>query len=294
MRTRALALMALTTALLATSAPAAPLANAFGSFNFTIDQLPAEQQVSLLQRLGYQGMTLAGLGPELLQSFAEVPAVARGEFAIWGALWWINADHKPLDTAWLDRLLPIAAKLRMGLWVVIDGPKTDRDYAVGLLRQIADRAKPAGVPLILYPHQGCVFDCAQEAYEVWQAMDRPEVRLSLHLCHEIKAGREARVGEVLDKITPLLSLVTISGADTATMRTGGWEGAIMPLARGDFDIRPFTREVVAHGYRGPIVLHTYGLTDPPEEHFAASIAKWRTVSAELGAEQQPNAPTAAK
>ena len=81
MRTRALALLALTTALLATSAPAAPLANAFGSFNFTIDQLPAEQQVSLLQRLGYQGMTLAGLGPELLQSFADVPAVARGEFA---------------------------------------------------------------------------------------------------------------------------------------------------------------------------------------------------------------------
>ncbi|MBI5835196.1 MAG: sugar phosphate isomerase/epimerase [Armatimonadetes bacterium] len=258
--------------------PPAPPTSPFGSFNFTFDQRPAAEQVALLSRLGYQGMACSGLSADLLRSFAEVPQVASGEFRVWAALWWVGPEQRQVDAAWLDDVLAGLHRLGASLWVVVDGTAAERPAAVTFLRAVADRAKPAGVPLVLYPHQGCTFDDAESALEVWQAMERPEVRLSIHLCHELKAGNENRLDEVVAKVAPLLTLASVSGASAELMHTGGWETAIMPLDRGTFDVRPFLKALAAHGYRGPMVLHTYGIMDPPEDHLARSMARWKALN----------------
>ncbi len=173
----------------------------FGSFSFTLDNRPAEEQVALLSSLGYDGMTIGAIGMgggvELVRSYAEVPAVRAGDFRVYGILWWQNPLTVPLDTEWLDAILPLAAQMDAALWVVADGPKTDLPQLVPFLREVADHCRDRGVTLCLYPHQGAAFDDAEEAYALWEQLERPEVRLSVHLCHEIRAGNDGRLDAVI-------------------------------------------------------------------------------------------------
>lgn len=262
------------------------LTNPFGAFSFTIEKRPAAEQVALLAKLGYQGMTVGAIGMgggvALLKSYSEVPQVQRGEFAIYGILWWLADARKPLDTAWLDQVLPLAAKLKAPLWVVVAGKRGDTAPAVPFLQAVADRCRAQGVELVLYPHNGCTFESTEEGLALWQKLERPEVKLSVHLCHELLVGNGARLDEVIAKVKSILYLVSISGAEVPDGRRATWKNIIMPLDRGNYDFRPYLRALAKHGYRGPVILHTWGIKDPPEEHLARSMARWRQLTAELG------------
>lgn len=280
-----LAVLALAAALPAAEPEPVTLANPFGAFSFTIEKRPAAEQVALLTKLGYQGMTVGAIGMgggvALLKSYSEVPQVQRGEFAIYGILWWLADARQPLDTAWLDQVLPLAAKMKAPLWVVVAGKRGDTAPAVPFLQAVADRCRAQGVTLVLYPHNGCTFESAEEGLALWQKLARPEVKLSVHLCHELLVGNGARLDEVIAKAAPILYLVSISGAEVPDGRRATWKNIIMPLDRGNYDFRPYLRALAKHRYQGPVILHTWGIKDPPEEHLARSITRWRQLVSEL-------------
>lgn len=52
----------------------------------------------------------------------------------------------------------------------------------------------------------------------------------------------------------------------------------------DLDVqREYLLPLARAGYQGPLVLQTFGLTDPPEEHLRRSLAAWRRRSTEAAA-----------
>ncbi len=76
-------------------------------------------------------------------------------------------------------------------------------------------------------------------------------------------------------------LASIHGAARET-DTPGWSTTIQPLDRGDLDVRnTYLLPLIRSGYTGPVLLHTFGIEGPPEEHFHRSAEAWRRMSREV-------------
>ena len=268
------------------SAPAArALPNPFGVFNLApFNQLPAQQQVDLAMTNGYDGlMASVSLKNSLLRlrEFTAVPTVRDGQFKIYAVLWQ-SPIANPLDLKFLTEFLVIAKELNAAIWCNIVGAPGERTNTVARLQLIADQCRATGVQLVLYPHYDCTFETTEQALEIWQKMNRPEVKLSIHLCHELKAKNQDRLDEIIANVAPLLALASLNGVDTSVdFLVKGWNTMIIPLDQGDYDNRPYLAALIRHGYTGPILLHNYGFKTPPEEYLPASIKRWREISADV-------------
>ena len=81
-------------------------------------------------------------------------------------------------------------------------------------------------------------------------------------------------------------LVTIAGADAdayAGPYPGSpvpWDDAIQPLDQGTHDLLPFLGALDAAGYDGPVVLHTFGITNSPG-HLRRSLEAYDKLLANL-------------
>ena len=231
------------------------------------------EQIALSQQAGYSGLGIEQTSPEGLKAFADHADVASGAFRIYSMLWWATAGQT-LNETWLDGVLTQAARMNMALWVVVGGEKnaTQIDAAVTLLEAVASRCRTYAVQLVLYPHSGTTFVCAEEALVIRDRLSDlgyPEVKLSVHLCHEQLAGNRNRLPEVVAKVAPWLALATVNGSN------GG--GDFYPLGQGSFDPSGYLQALADHDYRGPMELHTWSLPDPRlDDHLARSLAYWNT------------------
>ena len=264
----------------AAAEPRPGYANPFSAFHFGLQDRPAQEQVNLLEKLGYQGMAI-GVSNDSnaikeLRTYPQVTQVKNGQFKIDAILWWTVAKDG-YDRAFLENMLVEAKKMRAAIWVVVDGSHLKEiDATLKLLNAAADQCATHGVEMVLYPHGGAVFQDTDEALAIRTLLNRPEVKVSLHVCHELKAGKMKQLAETAKKAAPYLSLVSISGANTsAIFKNDGWDDTILPLDKGDLDLRPLITALKEVHYTGPIVLHTYGIKDRPEDHLARSLAWWR-------------------
>ena len=213
------------------------LPNPFGVFNLApFNQRPAQEQVALAMTNGYDGM-MASVSMKnplgRLAEFGAVPAVCEGKFRVYAILWQ-NQIAQPLDEKFLKQFLVIAKQLDAAIWCNIVGPPGGRTNTIHRLRLIAERCESAGVQLVLYPHHNCTFETAEEAGEIRQQLNHPEVKLSIHLCHELKAGNRDRFDEVVAKIAPHLALASLNGVDTSVdFNVESWNTMILPLDQGD-------------------------------------------------------------
>ena len=264
------------------------LPNAFGVFNLEpFNQRPAQEQVDLALTNGYDGlMASVSMKNPLarIREFTAVPAVREGRFRIYSILWQSRLD-KPLNEAFLSDVLVIAKELNAAIWCNIVGTPGERTNTIRRLQLISQRCKSAGVQLVLYPHYNCTFETAEEALEIWQQMKCPEVKISIHLCHELKAKNQERFDEIVAKVAPLLALASINGVDTSVdFSVKGWNTMIIPLDKGDYDTRPYLAALIRHGYTGPILLHNFGFKTPPEEYLPGSMKRWREISADVASQ----------
>lgn len=251
-----------------------PTDNLFGAFHFTIEGRPPDLQIDLLMAAGYGGIMIQWPGVEAYRRFADHPAVRTGAFAIVAVLTDLNTQV-PVDA---DRIAGMARELaatRTALWTLVAGEK-DRDKLVATVSTAADAAKPFGVDVVVYPHDQFAIEDVSESLPVVMAAARSNLKTSIHLCHEFKAGNRDRLAAVISQAAGWIALASINGthrdADTST----GWDRGILPLDEGDFDVRNgYLRPLVEAGYRGPILLHTFGITQPPEEHYVRSMRWWR-------------------
>ena len=274
------------------------LPNPFGVFNLRpFNELPAQQQVDLAMKSGYDGL-MASTSTKTsalvrLREFAAVPAVRDGKFKIYAILWQVRVD-KPTDQTFLKEFIGICKELNAAVWCNVVGTPGEREFTLPLLKNVAEQCLAGGVQLVLYPHHACTFETAEESLEIWEKLKHPEIKLSLHLCHELKAKNLGRTDAIIAKILPHLALVSINGIDTAApIQAKGWDGIIIPLNEGDFDVRPFVTSLARAGYKGPILLHNFGFKAKPEDYLPASMKRWREISADV-AKKVAAEPTAKK
>ncbi len=155
------------------------------------------------------------------------------------------------------------------------GNKTEAFY-----HALADLCQQAGVSLVLYPHAGCYLETAEEALAMRNrlaALGHPEVKISIHLCHEVVLRNASRIAEVVAAVKDHLALATING----TNATGAdWFACIQTLDSGNYDPRPYLRALAEAGYSGPIEYQTYDLPDPRyDDHLARALTRWRQLVA---------------
>ena len=239
------------------------------------DTWSPEEQARVLKEAGYDGIGYTGF---------EDLAARRAAFAAQGLTIFnlyvgCNIDVEPVyDPAWNEAIASLKGS-GIALWLTIQGgtPGQDDERAAAAVREIAGLAAGAGIQVALYPHHGFYVADLDDAMRVAGHVDLENVGVTFNLCHELRAGNEARFDEILEKAAPRLFFVSINGAD----HEGDWDRLIQPLGRGAFDVFSVLKKLDGLGYRGPIGLQCYNVPGEPRANLAESIAAWRGYVARL-------------
>jgi sugar phosphate isomerase/epimerase len=231
-----------------------------------------EQQAALLAQLGFDGIGYTGVSNF---SVRRAAFHARG-LTIFNLYVAAYVDRPQAYEPELVALLPQLAGTGTVLWLTVQGRAADDHRAIAIVQELADAAARHGVRIALYPHKGFFIATADQALRLLPRIDRPNVGLTINLCHELAAGHAAQMNAIVQRCAAHLSLVSINGADHA----GGWNELIRPLGEGTFDVRSFLRTVYDVGYNGPIGLQCYNLKQEPEVHLTKSMAAWKRFQAE--------------
>lgn len=240
-----------------------------------------EQQLDLLHRLGYAGISWTAEDPARLEAAAHA-AAERGVpvFAVY--------CHAELtrDQLKADPRLPAIMRALKGqntiLWLYVTSgafkPSDARGDAVAApeLRRIADLAAEHGLRVAIYPHAGAWAERVGDAVRLAKQVDRGNFGVTFNLCHTLRAGEEARIPDLLREAAPHLFVVTLNGADSGAA-TASWNRLIRPLDEGTYDTGAFLRELDKVGFDGPVALQGYGITLPPEENLSRSMKAWRAL-----------------
>ncbi len=265
------------------NAEAREFAPTFGSFNFDFPRLAATEaeQIDVLRDIGYAGVAMNLKGEANRTKFDRYQQALSGsdEFSIYAGYVLIDfkggpAKDKKNVTLAIERLASVGGSF----WLIVRNENAARHEVMTRITTIADEAQAAGVELVLYPHDNTYFESAEEALVFIQEIGHDNLFVSLHLCHEIRAGNGERLEQIAEKIEPWLRLPTMNGANVAYVDgSRDWSDSIQPLGAGDYDAAQLLNALKSIHYKGPIILHTFGLQEAPIDHHQTSFevfTKW--------------------
>lgn len=266
-----------------------PLRSRFVPFGLCLGGLTASEQIARCQARGFTGMASQDFDLGVLQGYAKHPDVAAGSFKIYAAFWFVNTET-PFAASVLTGIearVAELAKLGAYLWMCCnrEDQDADRRITVANVQKVADLCARHGVTLVIYPHGGCAFYSAEQTASFLPRINRPNVKLSIHLCHEIVAKNAGRIHAVVAAVKDHIVLASVSGGDD-TLVWDNWASQIKPLDRGTYDVRPYLQALAIHGYTGPMTLMTYNLGDPGatpnhdpagSDHLTRSLDRWTTL-----------------
>lgn len=261
-----------------------------GVFDFDFARLGADEtsQIDAVQSIGYSGLVLRVNNRKGLETLKRYQAaIGDNSFKVYAGFFTIffNQDLAAQNTH-LDKVIQSLKKSNAKLWVILrvkGGRKVEREQIVEFLRSAAERTKAAGVELVIYPHWSggnplnvCLIETAEDAIPYLKEVQNGNVFVSLHLCHEIKAGNGDRLDEIAAKIKPWLRLPSINGADKdAVNEQIGWKRGIQPLTKGDYDSSKLLDALKSIDYKGPVILHTFGLQKAAADHHHTSFKRFQ-------------------
>ena len=271
--------------LLACSALFAAAANPFGLFDFNLRGKDPAEQIKSLDGIGYDGITLPLKTPKELEKL-EAYQKAKPDLKLFAAL--CHYDYsKPADfnRNHFRKVVEKLAAMDAKVWLIIGGPKGADDEIVRFVRELADLAAAAKVGVSLYPHDNTALETAEETLAILKKADRSNLTISVHQCHEMRAGNTDRIDAVMTAVGPYMDIVTICGSnEKVNDNSKDWSDAIKPLGEGDYDPKEFLRALKRHKFQGPIILHTFGLMGKPASHYQTSYDLYQKMRAEVDAE----------
>lgn len=230
------------------------------------------QQAALLKELGY-----AGIGYSGHQHLAERQrAFDEAGLAITSLYVGCRLGTPPACDAGLLEALPLLKDRGTALWLTVQGQGDDA-AAAAAVRLVAEPAAKLGVPVVLYPHNGFRIATAEQALPIIDLLAMPNVGLTFNLCHELRAGNEARIPAIIRATAKHLRLVSINGAE----HDGGWDRLIKPLGDGPVDVLAILRDLRAVGFTGPIGLQCYAVPGDQRENLRRSLVAWRSYQTAL-------------
>ena len=252
------------------------------SYNFGgMENMTAEEQVALLRKSGYQGITLRiakDIDFENLPDFLS-EADKFDDFNINAVFIRYNFDA-PLERreSWTDVVEQIAGK-DIQLWVIF-GKKVegyDDVFVEKKLREVVEYSTPKEVEVILYPHSSCYFESAEEGMPLVEKINHDNLKIAFHLYHEVRAKNGARIDEVLNRIQHKLGAITLSGTDSVADYSSPRARdttTIKPLWRGTYDLKQFAWELNETEYSGYIGFMNFHLKEAPEIYLLRSKNIW--------------------
>ncbi len=164
------------------------------------------------------------------------------------------------------------------LWpIILNNRSLTKKQVVSLLKEMCIEAAKVGTDVVIYPHDGTFIESVEEALPYIKKVNMPNLYLTMHLSHELRAGNGDRLLEVAIKAAPYLKHASISGANkNIDLRAGkDWSGVIKPLDEGDFPLEKFIDALEKINFNSKMFLHTYGIKQPINQHLSRSYNKWQ-------------------
>lgn len=259
--------------------------NPFGLFDFNLRGATPAEQIHSLDGIGFDGITMPLNSPKDLVKL-EAYRAAKPDLKLFAGLVSLQSEHPdqiPRDH--LRKVVAELAKMNAKMWLIIGGTKGNDEKIQKVINDVADIAAEKQVGVSLYPHDNTAVETTEEMLVYLKKAERPNLTVSVHLCHEMRGGNRDRLAAVVAAAGTHLDMVTISGSDREVNdNSKDWSDAIKPFGEGDYDPRIFLRVLKKAGFQGPIILHTFGLMKKPASHYQTSFTLYRKMRAEVDAE----------
>jgi len=239
-----------------------------------------EEQAAMLRSLGYAGAGHLWLD-HLEERIRTLDAAGLRLFQVYLRVDLSPQAKEPYD-ARLKSALPLLKGRGTALALILTGGRPSDEAldgrAVGVVREIADLARPHNVGIALYPHTADWLERIEDAVRVSRKAERPNVGVMFNLCHWLRTDSQRDYRRLLALAGTHLVAVSINGADTFDSQPG-WSRYIQPLDRGSFPVREFVMALAEAGYHGPVGLQCYGISGDAEDHLRRSMATWKSWTA---------------
>ncbi len=209
------------------NASAADQAQAFPFFVFDNGLNGIQDPPRVLKELGYQGVGVRALDiGGLIQSYEQAGLKVFSTYV------GCRLDQTPpYDPSFKEQI----AKLKgtdVILWLTVLGGKRGQEdaKAAAVVREIADMAAAANLRVALYPHTGFYVATTADALRVAKQVDRPNVGVSINLCHELMTDQGPQLDATIREALPQLMLVSDQrrGRQAAGLQLGPLDPAAGP------------------------------------------------------------------
>lgn len=242
----------------------------FYAFQNGIKFKSVEEGVSLIKELGYQGV-----GSAEPRDLAKFKAACEKEglkiFSVYlGGK--VNAE----DFSY-GKEVSEAIELLKGTDTLLElniqrGKDPNDTQAIAMVKEIAEKAKAAGLKVVIYPHDKFYIERVDHAVKIAKATGCDNVGVAFNLCHFLKVQPTDDLSKTLADAKPLLWSVSISGADADGK---DWNTLIRPLDEGTFDVSVLLKQLRDNGYDRAIGLQCFNIRIDAKENLTRSILAWK-------------------
>lgn len=252
-------------------------AYSFGS----LGELAPREQIRLLHQFGYKGIILNSERRDDSLNIDVFIAEASNykQFKVQSVMARYNFSD-PLKENWKVIVDKIANK-GIELWVIFGaGTSGITDSLVETkLREMVEYSKKRNVTVILYPHSSCYIASAEEALPFVERINDPNLKLAVHLCHEIRAGNGARIDKVFERVKSRIGAVTLAGTDSVPDRTSDLNfdlSTIKPIGKGNYNLTMFVKSLKISGYGGMVGFINFKIDEDPKIYLPTSFRYWES------------------
>ena len=237
-----------------------------------------EQQVALVQEVGFAGIAPIYQTPEMLRD--TLAALGQRNLKMFAVYVQLDLDSPaPVSPAIRDVIGQLRGRDAF-LWLYVNftahkpsDPAGDAK-AVPVMREVADLAKEAGVRVSLYPHIKNWVERVEDGARLARQVDRENFGVTFNLCHWLMVDG-ADLDASLRAALPHLQMITINGADAGNKELNA---CIQPLGSGTFDVGTVLTKLAGLGWHGPVGLQHYGIQGDAKTNLQRSMDAWRNLS----------------
>jgi sugar phosphate isomerase/epimerase len=250
--------------------PQVPFSSGLYVFQNGMKFKSVEEGVKLIKSLGYQGVgsayprDLSNLKTACEKEGLEIFSVYLGGK--------VNAESFSYDKE-VSEAIELLKGTNVLLEINIQRGKDPSDaQAIAMVKEIAEKAKAAGLKVVIYPHAGCHIERIDHALKIARATGCENVGIAFNLCHFLKVQPSDDLTTTLTDAKPLLWSVSISGADADGK---DWNTLIRPLDEGTYDPSSLLKLLRAMGFDGAIGLQCFNIRIDPKENLSRSMLGWK-------------------
>ncbi len=272
------------------------LPNPFFVYDFHLQKQSVPKRIELLQNIGFEGIVYSvkindASTLKQIDAYTEAIKAAAKPFQTFAVYFFVE-PYKPINDSIVQACFQKIKAANAVPWVIFLGDKNESDRAADeatvmrVLTKMTDEAAKNKMDLVMYPHDNSLVESVEESILFIRKVNKKNLKTSLHLCHELRAGNDKRMEEVIKNAYPYVSLVSLSGSDSVVYKhRRDWSDCIQPLENSQYDVASFVKLLAKYKYTCPIALHTFGLKENFPAHIERSFAIWQQMSTRISSQK---------